>query len=149
MIHRETGEIEFGTGLRVGPSYSEAQFLSSPLARMSKALSQTQPWSGYRTARQRIHDRTFRVTLYFHTGKLAAVELFEVGAESKAFWNDWSSREEEERKASHDAWLQILLGAPPYEYPWGKVTSEFDPRGGYSSIVVRFGTWTTEAASGR
>jgi hypothetical protein len=138
MIHRKTGEIELGNGLRIGPAYTEAQFLSSPLARMSKALSRTQPWSGYRTARQRISDRTFRVTLHFLTGKLAAVELFEVGAESKAFWNDWSEREEEERKASHDAWLASLLGAPPYRYSWGDVTSEFDPRGGYSSIVVRF-----------
>ncbi|AUX21526.1 hypothetical protein SOCEGT47_020120 [Sorangium cellulosum] len=139
MIHRQTGEIELSSGLRIGPSYSEAQFLSSSLARMAKALSRTQPWSGYRTSRQRIGHKTFRVTLHFCGGKLASLELFEVGAESKASWNDWSEREEAERKASHDAWLASMLGAPPYEYPWGKISSEHDPQGGYSSIVVRFG----------
>ena len=46
MIHRQTGEIELASGIRIGPSYSEAQFLSSPLARMANALSQAQPWSG-------------------------------------------------------------------------------------------------------
>ncbi|WP_438000687.1 hypothetical protein WMF26_13555 [Sorangium sp. So ce185] len=138
MIHRQTGEIELASGLRIGPSYSEAQFLSSPLARTANALSQAHPRSGYRTARQRIGFRTFRITLHFFSGKLASVELFEVGAESKAFWNDWSEKEEAERKANHDAWLESMLGAPPYEYSWGKVTSEHDPRGGYSSIVVRF-----------
>jgi hypothetical protein len=138
MIHRATGEIELGSGARIGPSYPEAQFLSSPLARVSKALSQARPWSAYRTARQRISGRTFRMTLYFHSGKLAAVELFEVGVESKASWDDWSDREEEERKTSHDGWLKSLLGAPPYVYPWGEVSSEVDPRGGYSCIVVRF-----------
>ncbi|WP_437638501.1 hypothetical protein [Sorangium sp. So ce854] len=139
MIHRQSGEIELSSGVRIGPSYSEAQFLSSPLARTANALTQTRPWSGYRTSRQRIGFRTFRMTLHFCGGKLALVELFEVGAESKAFWNDWSEKEEAERKASHDAWLESILGAPPYEYPWGKITSEHDPRGGYSSIVVRFG----------
>jgi hypothetical protein len=139
MIHRESGDVEFGAGVLIGPSFTEGQFLSSPLARMSKALSHTPPWTRYRTARQRISARTFRVTLHFHTGKLVAIELFEVGAESKAFWNDWSDREEEERKASHDAWLESILGAPPYVYPWGEVSSEFDLRGGYSSIVVRYG----------
>ncbi|AUX41231.1 hypothetical protein SOCE26_026410 [Sorangium cellulosum] len=139
MIHRQTGEIELSSGARIGPTYSEAQFLASPLARTAKALSKTHPWSGYRTSRQRIAHKTFRVTLHFFTGKLASVELFEVGAESKASWNDWSEKEEAERKASHDAWLESILGAPPYDYAWGRITSEYDLRGGYSSIVVRFG----------
>lgn len=149
MIDRDTGELELASGMRIGPSFSEARFLSSPLARTCQALAQTQPWSGYRTSRQRIAGRTFRLTLHFCMGKLASVELFEVGAESKASWNDWSAREEEERKASHDGWLQMQLGAPPYVYPWGKITSEFDPRGGYSSIVMRFGAHAEEARGAR
>lgn len=145
MIHRQTGEIELSSGFRIGPSFSEAQFLSSPLARVAKALNRTQPWSGYRTSRQRIGYKTFRITLHFCGGKLSSIELFEVGAESKAFWNDWSEREEAERKASHDAWLASMLGEPPYEYPWGKISSEYDPQGGYSCIVVRFGPCEREA----
>ena len=138
MLHADTGQIDFGFEISIGPGYPEAKFLGSRLARQAKALSRSPPRSSYRTARQLISDRTFRVTLHFHNGKLASVELFEVGAESKAFWNDWSHREEEERKASHDAWLESILGAPPYVYPWGQVTSETDPAGGYSCIVVRY-----------
>jgi hypothetical protein len=138
MIYQQTGEIDFGTDIRIGPAYPEAKFLASQLARHSKALSQSPPRSSYRTARQLISDRTFRVTLHFHNGKLASVELFEVGTESKASWNDWSHREEAERKASHDAWLDGMLGPPPYVYSWGNITSDVDPAGGYSCIVVRY-----------
>jgi hypothetical protein len=137
MLHEDTGEIDLAFGVRIGPSYTEAQFLSSKLARNSKAMSDPE-WSGYRMERQLLAGRQFRVSLQFRRGRLVAVELFQVGAVSKASWDDWSEREELERKADHDAWLDALLGPPPYSYPWGEVVSQHDPRGGYSSIVVRY-----------
>ena len=88
--------------------------------------------------RQLIFGRQFRVSLGFRRGKLVTVELFQVGAESKASWDEWSGREELERKASHDTWLLSMLGPPPYSYRWGEIASEHDPRGGYSCIVVRY-----------
>jgi hypothetical protein len=137
MIHEETGEIDLALGVRVGPSYTEAQFLASPLARRSKVASDPEG-SGYRMERQMLFGRQFRVSLGFRRGKLATVELFQVGAESKASWDEWSKHEELERKASHDTWLLSMLGPPPYAYPWGEIASQHDPRGGYSCIVVRY-----------
>jgi hypothetical protein len=139
MIHADTGDIELAPNLRVGASTTEAEFLRSPLARRAKALTLSPGSSGYRLDRQLLFGRTFRVTLRFQQGKVAAVELYQVGAVSKASWDEWSKQEELERKADHDAWLDSLLGPPPYAYEWGEIRSEHDPLGGYSSIVVRYG----------
>jgi hypothetical protein len=50
----------------------------------------------------------------------------------------WTEEHELERKAIHDAWLRRELGKPPYEYPWGAVTSEYDAKGCVSEIIVTY-----------
>jgi hypothetical protein len=50
----------------------------------------------------------------------------------------WNIEREHERKVKHDEWLRAELGSPPYQYGWGEIASEFDPRGGISEIVVRY-----------
>ena len=50
-----------------------------------------------------------------------------------------------ERKAAHDRWLESALGAPPYEYAWGGITSLFDLRTGSSTIVIRYAKHDAEA----
>ena len=53
----------------------------------------------------------------------------------------WTAELEQERKLKHDEWLHAELGEPPYDYPWGSVTSDFDPRGCVSDIIVSYGDW--------
>lgn len=137
MIHEDTGEVDLAFGVRVGPAFTETDFLRSQLSRISRA--RTDPArSEYKMDRQLISGLQFRVGLSFHRGKLETIELFLVGAESKASWNDWSTQEEVERKKDHDEWLEACFGAPPYSYPWGEITSDSDPQGGYSRIVLRY-----------
>ena len=57
---------------------------------------------------------------------------------------EWTAELEQGRKSKHDEWLRAELGAPPYEYPWGSVTSEFDPRGCASDIIVCYGDWRSD-----
>jgi hypothetical protein len=137
MIHEDTGEVDLAYRVRVGPAFTESEFLRSELSQISKARTDPSR-SEYKMDRQLISGRQFRVTLSFHRGKLETIELFLVGAESKAFWNDWSDQEEVERKKDHDEWLESSLGAPPYNYAWGQITSDADPQGGYSRIVLRY-----------
>ena len=50
----------------------------------------------------------------------------------------WTIATERERNAKHDAWLRTELGAPPYAYSWGSVSSEFDPKDPASEIIVSY-----------
>lgn len=50
--------------------------------------------------------------------------------------DDWSVERELERKSMHEKWLHAALGEPPYQYPWGRVVSEFDAKGLASEIII-------------
>ena len=52
----------------------------------------------------------------------------------------WTIATEHERNEKHDVWLRAALGAPPYEYSWGRVSSEFDPKDPASEIIVSYAT---------
>lgn len=52
--------------------------------------------------------------------------------------DQWSEELELQRKEKHDLWLRSELGAPPYRYPWGGVTSDYDQKGCVSEIIVTY-----------
>jgi hypothetical protein len=52
--------------------------------------------------------------------------------------NQWTNELERQRKGLHDQWLNTELGAPPYQYAWGDVVSEFDQKGCVSEIIVTY-----------
>ena len=137
MIDPATGEIDLGAGLRVGAGFDEQAFLASPLGAKAEAQPAAKPWANYRVRYHARGGRLFSVVLRFDAGKLAMVQLVEIEDEGGG-WDSWSEQKEIEKKARHDEWLDALLGPPPYRYSWGEITSEFDPRGGFSSIVVRY-----------
>ena len=78
------------------------------------------------------------VTVFFQANRLDRVFLM------MAMPSDSSKIQSEafelERKTSHDAWLRVELGTPPYEYPWGAVTSNYEPRDCSSEIIVTYAT---------
>ena len=75
-------------------------------------------------------------TLIFQGEKLHQVYLALRTASDDA--GPWTIATERERNAKHDAWLRTELGAPPYEYSWGSVSSEFDPKDPASEIIVSY-----------
>lgn len=52
--------------------------------------------------------------------------------------NGWTEAHELERKSLHDAWLLREIGKPPYIYPWGSISSEYDAKGCVSEIIVTY-----------
>ena len=88
-------------------------------------------------------DLKFCVTLTLEDGQLPSLSLSRMDADEASSWDTWSEQHEKWRQAAHDRWLKTLLGAPTrtdkvlvsYQYPWGQVSSSFDPRAGASSIV--------------
>src|SRR5262245_19738856 len=138
MIHSATGESQLDSRQRIGQSFTESRLLSSALSKGARALATDVEKGSYRTARHLVSVQTFRLILRFHNAKLVAAEMVHVHRHSKVSWDDASEQEEQARKATHDAWLERLLGKPPYTYPWGEIISKSDPQGGYSHIVVRY-----------
>ena len=51
---------------------------------------------------------------------------------------EWTEKNELARKELHDEWLLRELGPPPYRYEWGNLSSEYDPKGCVSDIIVAY-----------
>ena len=107
-------------------------FLRSQLAKSSKVAVANEPWVTYNF----IPEIGVSCNATFKEERLQQVFLLMSMPTDDP--SRWTAELEQERKLKHDEWLRTEFGAPPYEYPWGSVTSEFDPRGCVSDIIVSY-----------
>jgi len=81
-----------------------------------------------------ISNKNFIVSIYFVNKYLKEIHLYNAEDNSE----DWLESNELDRKRRQDEWLNSLLGKGSYKYPWGVIESVFDPKGGFSSIIIRY-----------
>lgn len=128
-LHRDNGVIEFKSG-SIGSQTTRQAFLESSLGRDAEVAVDNEPFMTWRVR----PEAGIAATVSFEKEQLRSVAwLFELPAETK---RDWTERLELERKERHDAWLLDELGAPPYRFTWGTVSSDFDQKGCVSDIIV-------------
>ena len=107
-------------------------FLGTKLGRDAKEELVNEDWRHYR-----IEPESGIVgTIFFKGERLDRVFLLMEIPSDKG--KEWTEQLELERKAKHDSWLRSELGRPPYDYAWGNVTSDYDPRGCVSEIIVTY-----------
>jgi hypothetical protein len=131
-IDVSNGAVAFSSGT-IGPQMRRAAFLSSPTGVASTCVLEN---AGY-------------VQLHFHPESgVHANALFKDDRLDRLFvlmaipsddLNEWTEARELERMAVHDRWLRQELGKPPYDYPWGRVVSEYDAKGCESGIILLYG----------
>lgn len=123
------GSIEFDGG-EIGPVRGRTEFLASPLG--MTAIEEKIDESRYHYA----FDGEFglRCTAFYLADRLDRIFMMKALHESRG--KEWTEEHEAERKAAHDRLLSENLGEPPYRYDWGTVTSDYDPRGCASEIII-------------
>lgn len=128
-IDTSTGTIAFSMGT-IGHSLDKARFLESNIGRASRESLVTANWSHYEID----PEEGWAGTVLFEGDAIDRVFLSmkpkSEGSES------WTVERELEKKAAHDNWLREALGQPPFDYPWGRVVSDFDPKGLTSEIII-------------
>lgn len=135
-VDPETGVFYFPSGESLGPSTTRNAFLATALGRGSTVLTENEPWCSFRFD---VEDDNLSLATYFHGDVLDAIHLMAVGAEYGLSWDDWSEEKERARKRANDRWLGDTGLTPGKRYAWGSVWSDYDPKGGFSSAVVRYG----------
>jgi hypothetical protein len=128
-IDTSTGTITFSLG-NISRLLNKAQFLDSPIGRLAKKSLVNANWSHFEID----PEEGIAGTLLFDGDSIDRIFLSMrmKSEESK----EWSVEYELLRKAKHEEWLQEAMGAPPYKYHWGRVVSEFDPKGLASDIII-------------
>jgi len=129
MIDKSTGELILTGSVRIGRWLTRRQFLASPLYRRATSLIHNEGWHSYGVEATSINQQKFFITLQFLHSTLKWIDFVVDGG------NDL---DEAGQKHLHDGLLEQWLGAGPYEYAWGHITSSYDPRSDTSSIYVGY-----------
>lgn len=131
-IDKSTGTISFAQGA-IGPSLDKAGFLDSHIGRASRKTLANADWSHYEID----PEERWSGTVIFDGERIDRVFLsMKLGSSDPA---DWTVEREKDKQANHDSWLEEELGPAPYRYTWGRVVSDFDPKGLASEIIVVYG----------
>lgn len=130
-IQIRDGSLSFSAS-SITSNMDKQAFLRSQFAESAKVVVANEPWITYTFT----PENGFRCSASFKGERLQQVSLLMSMPTDDP--SDWTPEMEQERKLKHDQWLRAELGPPPYEYAWGTVTSEFDPRGCVSDIIVTY-----------
>jgi hypothetical protein len=127
------GSINFDSG-SIQPKQDRTSFLTTRLGQMGKeeVVNEKEDWRHIGL----MPEPGIGATLIFQGERLHQVFVdLTMPADGT---NDWTEANEIKRKAKHDAWLRSELGAPPYQYAWGRIASVYDEKGCASTIVVTY-----------
>ncbi|HEX8272814.1 MAG TPA: hypothetical protein VF615_09180 [Longimicrobiaceae bacterium] len=141
MIDPATGEVRLPSAdVVLGPRLTRGSFLGSRLAEHARDLEIDEPRYAclFFIPPGGPGETAFRVSLRFHGESLTSLELVAVDARFGTSWSDWTEEKELDRCRFHDEWLETASGLKPGRYSWGVLESRFDPKGGFSSIIVDF-----------
>jgi hypothetical protein len=127
------------SGSLLDPSLTRGAFLDSPMGQGAKVSTQNEPWCSYSLPRVPVDRTEFAITIFFFGEQLRVFQLADCDPRFGTSWDDWSEEKELARKAAHAAWLKDVFDMPVGAYRWGRVESEYDEKGGGSSIFIMYG----------
>jgi len=141
VIDRGTGALAL-IGGRLEPGLTRRRLLSSPLGREAARVDMGNGWMTVGLGTHQLGGRAFLVSASFEGQRLDGYTLCDADPRLDA---EWDEKTERARRAAHDKWLEAALGAGgerkpelTYALPWGEAWSSYDPRGGGTTIGVRF-----------
>lgn len=133
------GIIILSKGAKLMPGMLEVDFLKSPLGLEADSLGENDNYSRYRVSTSMKDNLIAHLLVVFHRGLLKMILLRPKWPGTGSSWAEWSEEEELRIQELNSKLLeQYLEEPPPYNYQWGSVVSAYDPRGGFSSIVITY-----------
>lgn len=126
VINIENGQIKIGENIIVLPGYKFDEFKQTSFYNGQDGIKII-----YLRQPQNIGGNRFIVELFFKDGIIYSVSLI-------CIEKDFSEKNEPERKLLHDKILESHNIDVRKNYSWGKIASEYNPRGNVSSINVYY-----------
>jgi hypothetical protein len=130
-INKLDGSILFPCGA-IQRAQDREHFHATPVGKVSKNTFVNDDWRHYEFD----PEPGIAGTIFFKGERIDRVFLLMSIPIDEG--KEWTEELELERKSKHDQWLKTELGEPPYEYAWGKVTSNYDVRACVSEIIVTY-----------
>lgn len=138
-ITQDTGVITLPeVGASIASTLSRSEFLQVPEFSGASIFVQSEPWCSYRLPAIRQKYTDLVVIVQFRGEELFSLDLCHSAACFGTSWENWSEERELARKAFHERWLASEVGVRPGKYAWGEISSYYDEKGRFSSIVIRY-----------
>ena len=140
MIAADTGEIAYSEKFRVLPSIRPAAVPASIIAE-TKGWTDEEDGRAWHEIKLRPVTRDCQIflTLRFCDEVLVSAEFYANTLAQGFSSGDWTVAKERERKRYHDRLLSRWLGSKK-RFPWGKVWSNHDTKGGFSTFGITYKT---------
>jgi hypothetical protein len=135
--------------LAIGVDTTEDFFRATTQGKASTLRTPNTGYNWYRLDGLYLIDaETFAIELCFEQGRLFLLSLSLSDGAQNLSWSTWSESAELDKNRRSQALLVRRYGDPPYHFPWGEVSAAYDPRGGSSSISIRYNKISLGANSG-
>ncbi len=159
MLDSHTGDFGFSTSETLGRGSALSALLASPLGALGTITpANATPWrtwvatdaastdtaaSDAASPDAASSDTTWHITATFEGERLFSLRLALL--RGGGGWSSWSLDAEQAAVAVHDGFVIAWLGPRPWQFAWGSVWSDFDPRSASSFINVRYADTTVSA----
>ena len=140
-IDHATGAIRTDE-VTIGPHLLLADARAWPAFLAEKSANEERGWLDVRLRDQMIGGFPFTVVLRFEDSGLRSVELMHADPRFGTTWEDWSEEKQKSLRRWHDDWLWTVARVDwrAMAFPWGRIDSGYDSKGGFSHIVVAYGS---------
>lgn len=80
----------------------------------------------------------FNIGVCFHNDQLFCIDFgFTEKQEKNLTWDNWNESDELKRKDIYEEWLTTIIGKKR-NFDWGRIGAYFDPRGGTTSMNIKY-----------
>ena len=139
MIDIRTGNITIDTNLTINQNSDYDSVSKMNLGEIQEVDDMGNGWIWIRTKNIMISGYFFNISFGFNNNRIK--ELYFVLSESRFYinsdWSDWSEKKELENLEFYNDWLKKDIGSQR-EFDWGQVWADYNRKGGFSSIGLRY-----------
>ncbi len=137
ILDLETGCFHLSDSIRVGLDISYADLVELVPQHKTVDIKNGYAWIYFKDIN--IDALNFYVHVCFYNGSLFLIDFgFTEPEQENKTWADWTEENELKRKERYENWLTETIGKNRL-FSWGTVSTYYDPRGGNSSMRMKYG----------
>ena len=139
MIDSKTGNISLSNTVSLKPNSEFQKIENLELGETQEIREMGNEWKWIDIKNIKIENEYYLFSLGFKNEKLNLIS-FNVGNkpfEINSNWNSWTEKQELKKYKYFKKWLSREIGKKR-EFDWGNISAFYDPKGGISSIEIKY-----------
>lgn len=141
MIDKENGHLNITNDIELAPNDSFEKISNLRLGEIQEVRDMKNGYKWLDTKNVKIDNEYFIFSFGFNNEKF---EMLDFVVDNKRFdlretWDNWTEEKERVKEQKFKEWVRDKLGHDG-QFSWGQVFAGLDPKGGASSIFIKYRT---------